>query len=60
MVVMFDNDIEECPEECAFADLRADVDVLKTPDAVVGLYVTAYCEHGDVCRLRGGGGDGDD
>lgn len=60
MVVMFDNEVEECPDKCLFARLLTDVDVLRGPDGVVGLYITAYCEHGEICRMKGCGVDGDD
>lgn len=60
MEVMFDNEIGDCPGGCQFAQLDTTVDVLNTPNGVIGLYITAYCEHAEVCTVRRDAVHGDD
>ena len=52
MIVSLDNYLDQCPDECRYAEIIVDHDKLMTVNGVTGVNVTVTCEYREICKYR--------
>lgn len=52
MRVDIDDNLDGCPDECPYADIRTEGEVMSGVDGAAAVFVTISCGHQSVCRHR--------
>lgn len=61
MKPVIDNELEGCPENCRYHDLRVNWDGIESwGGELASVVINVRCEHQDVCKLRKEGEHGEE
>lgn len=52
MIVEIENCLEGCPDECPYAKIGVDEDVMSGIGGAAKVVVTVFCDHQSVCAHR--------